>query len=116
MEINLLEVGKRVRQIKEEVFDESRRQFCKRCDLSEKHLATIERGDVQIKLNTLNKIISATGTDANYILYGNNNNKNLQVFTNLQNIMNRSDKEELEMYYKCIVAFRSYMIKKEDEK
>jgi transcriptional regulator with XRE-family HTH domain len=114
--INKVQIGVRIRQIREEILEETREAFAKRCDLTERHVAQIERGEFLINLNTLDKIVSATGTDADYILYGKSETKKLQVNKNLHNIINKSDKDELQMYYKCVVAIKSCINKKEDEK
>ena len=115
MAIDLVQMGVRIRSIREDVFNETRKQFAKRCDLNERTLAQIEKGETEIKLSNLYKILYATGADANYILLGKGDYSNFQVEKNLTNIIKTTNKEELEMYYKCITTMRSYMIKKDDE-
>lgn len=73
----------------------------------------LERGDFLISLNSLDNIISATGIDADYILYGKGENSKLQVKENLYDIIDKSNKEEVKMYYTCISAIKNYVNKKE---
>lgn len=115
MAIDLVQIGGRIRRVREEIFEEKRKQFAKRCDLTERNLAKIEKGETEIKISNLYKILYTTGIDANYILLGKGDYENFQVEKNLQNIIKTTNKEELEMYYKCITTMRSYMIKKEDK-
>lgn len=51
----------------------------------------------------------ATGIDTEYILYGKGENNKLPIRGNLLEIIQKSDKEELKMYYKCITTIRSYI-------
>lgn len=113
MALDKIVIGARIRKIREEIFEESREQFGKRCDLTERHIGQIERGDFLISLNSLDNIVSATGIDADYILYGKGENSKLQVRENLIDIIDKSDKEELKMYYKCIATIKSYVTRKD---
>lgn len=115
MALDKVLIGTRIRKIREELLEESRVDFGKRCDLTERHVGQIERGDFLISLPTLDKISIATGVDTDYILYGKGENNKLKVKNTLDNIIDRSDKDELKMYYKCITTMKSYMIKKEND-
>lgn len=112
MALDKIAIGARIRKIREEIFEESRDKFGKRCDLTERHIGQIERGDFLIGLNSLDKISAATGIDTDYILYGKGKNSKLQVRDNLYNIIDKSDKEELKMYYTCISSMKNYINKK----
>ena len=112
MALDKVMIGARIRKIREEIFEESRDKFGKRCDLTERHIGQIERGDFLISLSSLDMIASATGVDVDYILYGKGENNKLQITENMHNIIDRSDKEELKMYYKCLCTIRSYVNKK----
>ena len=112
MALDKVMIGARIRKIREEIFEESRDKFGKRCDLTERHIGQIERGDFLISLSSLDMIASATGIDTDYILYGKGENNKLQISENLHSFIDRSDKEELKMYYKCICTIKSYMSKK----
>ncbi len=70
MALDRIAIGARIRRIREEIFEESREQFGKRCDLTERHVGQLERGDFLIGLVSLDSIVSSTGIDADYILYG----------------------------------------------
>lgn len=112
MALDKIIIGARVRKIREEIFEESREKFAQRCDLTERHVGQIERGDFLPSLYTLDKIAFSTGVEMDYLLYGKGENKKLQVRENLYSIINNSDKEELKMYYKCICNIRHYINKK----
>lgn len=73
----------------------------------------IERGDFLISLNSLDCIITATGIDTDYILYGKTDKNKLQLKENLHNIIDMCDKEELKMYYKCITTIKDFVNKSE---
>lgn len=70
MALDKVVIGTRIRKIREEIFEETRENFGKRCNLTERHIGQIERGDFYISLKALDKIVSATGIDVDYILYG----------------------------------------------
>jgi len=111
MALDKVIIGARIRKIREEVFEETREQFGKRCDLTDRHIGQIERGDFLISLISLDKIASATGIDVDYILYGKGKNDKLKIKQNLNTIIERSDREELKMYYKCISTIKGYVSK-----
>ena len=107
MALDRIAIGARIRRIREEIFEESREQFGKRCDLTERHVGQLERGDFLIGF-----IVSSTGIDADYILYGKGDNNKLQIKENLYNIIDKIKKDELKMYYTCITAIKNYVNKK----
>ena len=49
MALDKLLIGNRIRILREELFEESRRDFAKRCELTERHIAQIERGEFLFK-------------------------------------------------------------------
>ena len=112
MALDKIAIGARIRKIREEIFEESRDKFGKRCDLTERHIGQIERGDFLIGLNSLDKISAATGIDTDYILYGKSENKHLNVRKTIDNFLDKSSKEELKMYYTCISSMKNYINKK----
>ena len=75
MTLDPLLIGTRIRKIREEEYNETRTDFANRCGLTETHIGQIERGEILLSTNALNKIITGTGANANYILYGNTNSK-----------------------------------------
>ena len=111
MALDKIAIGARIRKIREEIYEESRDKFGKRCDLTERHIGQLERGDFLISLSTLDKIASSTGIDLDYIVYGKGQNDKLSIKQILNTIMDRSDKEELKMYYKCITTIKNFITK-----
>ena len=75
MKLNRLQIGERIRKIREEVLKSTRIDFANVCQITERQLGKIERGECLMTLDTLHKIINATGADAGYILYGEINTK-----------------------------------------
>ena len=112
MILDNIEIGTRIRKIREEKYKETRQLFAERCGLSENHLGKLERGALQISISALNKICSATGTTTDYILYGNSETKNLTTRKTIDNFLDNSTKKELKMYLKFISTLKSYF---EDE-
>ena len=45
MALDKVIIGSRIKKIREDIFEESRNQFGKRCNLTERHIGQIERGD-----------------------------------------------------------------------
>ena len=41
MALDQIIIGTRIRKIREEIFEETREKFAKRCDLTERHVRTI---------------------------------------------------------------------------
>ena len=111
MVLDKILIGTRIRKIREEIFEESRSKFAQRCDLKERYIGQVERGEFLLSLECLNKIVSATGVDINYILYGIEENKNLKPIENLHHMINISNSEEAMVYYKCICTVKSYLNK-----
>lgn len=109
MALDKIVIGARIRKIREEIFEETREKFAKRCDLTERHIGQIERGDFLLSLNSLDSIAYSTGIDVDYILYGKGESNQIHIQRTLKNIIEKSDKEELKMYYKCITTIRSYI-------
>lgn len=112
MALDKVLIGARIRKIREELLEESRNDFAKRCNLTERHIGQIERGDFLLSLSTLSKITEATGVDSDYILFGKGENNKLKIKETLETLIDRADKDELKMYYKCITTIKSYVNKK----
>ena len=109
MALDRVIIGARIRKIREEIFEETREKFGKRCNLTERHIGQIERGDFLISLHSLDLISTSTGIDVDYILYGKGEKNKFQVKENLHSIIEKSDKDELIMYYKCICTIKNYL-------
>lgn len=115
MALDKLIIGSRERNIREEIFEESRKEFAKRGNLEDRHIAQIERGEFLFSLTTLDKIATATGSVTDYILYGNNKNKNISIKENLYTLIDRADSDELQMYFKCLTTIKNYLNKKDNK-
>ena len=116
MSLDKVLIGERIRKIREETFNESRKLFAIRCDLTERCIGQIERGDFLLSLKTLNKIAIATGINTDYILYGNSSDDKSNLKYALHTIIDRFDKKQLDMYYKCITTIINYEVLKYKKK
>lgn len=108
MILNPIEIGMRIRKVREEIYHESRLLFAERCGLSENHLGKLENGTLLISIKALNKICTAAGSSPNYILYGESETKNLSTRKTIDNFLDNSTKKELKMYLKFISTLKSY--------
>ena len=106
MAIDRINIGTRIRKIREEVFDESREKFGRRCNLTERYIGQVERGDFLLTLSSLDKIASSIGVDVDYLLYGKNNNERSIEKQNLINLIDKSSKAEIAFYYKFLCDLR----------
>lgn len=112
MALDKVLIGERIRKVREDIFEESRKAFAKRCDLDYRHLSQLERGEFIFSLPTLDKIATATGTDTDYLLYGKKDNGKLKVVENLYTLIDRANVDELQMYFKCLTSIKYYTDKK----
>lgn len=113
MALDKVLIGERIRYIRKDIFGESGIEFGHRCDIGERHVAQLERGEYNIGLETLDKISIATGVNTDFILYGNRDNKKRVIEKDiLWNIIERADKDELQMYYKCATSINKCLYKK----
>lgn len=110
MTLDKINIGLRIREIRENVYKESRQLFAERCGLSENQLGKLERGSVLISITALNKICSSVGVTSDYILYGNSETKNLSTRKTIDNLLDNSTKEELKVYLKFISTLKGYMM------
>lgn len=113
MALDKILIGNRIRKIREDIFEESRKDFARRCNLDTRHVAQLERGEFLLSLPTLDKIAIATGTDTDYLLYGKGKKNKLKVVENLYTMIERADTDELQMFFKCLTTIKSYVNKKE---
>ena len=109
MALNKMIIGTRIRKIREDIYKESRKEFGNRCNLTERHIGQIERGDNLLNLSTLDKIISATGIDIGYILYGNEEKNKHQLAKSLHNFIDKCDVADLQFYNKFITSHQNYI-------
>ena len=111
MSLDKLSIGMRLREIREDIYHETRHDFAERCNLSENHLGKLERGELLLSIKALDKIFTATAADPDYILYGKCNNKTFKVRQTLDNFLDSSSKEELKMYLKFISTIKGFTSK-----
>lgn len=113
MALDKVIIGERIRYIRKDMLGETRDQFGDRCSISNRHVAQLERGEYKISLKTLDKISIATGVGTDFILYGNRENERRTIEKEiLYNIIERADKDELQMYYKCATSINKCLSKK----
>lgn len=106
MALDKLAIGLRIRKIREEIYHETRSDFSYRCSITESHLGQIERGEILVSLNALDKIAIATGTDTDYLLYGKSESNENKTRKNINKFLDRSDEEELKTYFKCLASIK----------
>lgn len=99
-------IGLRIREIREEVYKETRSDFSYRCSITESHLGQIERGEILVSLNALDKIAIATGSNTDYLLYGKLDNKDNKMRKHINKFLDRSNDEELKAYFKCLTSIK----------
>ena len=108
MVLDSIKIGTRIRKIRDEKYNEWRQAFAERCGLYENHLGKLERGALLISIKALNKICSATGTTADYILYGNSETKNLKIRKSIDNFLDRCNKKQLKIVFNLVSSLESY--------
>lgn len=108
MKLDEIEIGARIRKIREEDFKETRQVFAERCEITENHLGRLERGQFLITTKLLNKICTVSGVNADFILYGREGNKELSIRRKIETFLNNASKEEMKMYYKIISSIAEY--------
>lgn len=102
MKLDEIEIGVRIRKIREEEFRESRQVFAERCGITENHLGRLERGQFLITTKLLNIICTVSGESSDYILYGKTKRKETSARNKIDNFLDNASKEELKMYFKII--------------
>ena len=106
MALDRLAIGLRIRKIREEIYHENRTDFSYRCSITESHLGQIERGEILVSMNALDKIAISTGSDTDYLLYGKNEDEDNKIRKQINKFLDRSSKDELKMYFKCFAAIK----------
>ena len=116
MALDKVMIGERVRTIREEYLKETRKNFAQRCNLQERYIGQVEKGEFNISLKNLDKIVTSTGVQTDFYLYGKSEDKQLGIKQALITILDNSDKEQLELYYKLITTMRNFETNKYKEK
>lgn len=106
MKLDEIEIGARIRKIREEDFRESRQAFAERCEITENHLGRLERGQFLITTKLLNTICTIAGVETDYILYGKGKSKNLSIREKIENFLDTASTEELRVYYGIISTIK----------
>ena len=104
MSLNKLEIGNRIKQLRENVFHESRLVFAERCSLSNNHLARLERGEWLMSVETLSNIHKNTGISLEYILFGDEDNNEVDIRKNIDYFLSKCSKDQLDLYYTIILS------------
>ena len=106
---NNLEVGERIRGIREEL-KMNRERFSEMIDVSDVFLGQIERGERSLSLKTLCRIVSFTGVSTDFILFGNNDNNS--TVHKINRILAKSSEANIKYFYEIIncphVFFKTY--------
>lgn len=102
---NNLEVGERIRKIREEL-KMNRETFSEMIDISDVFLGQIERGERSLSLKTLCRIVSFTGSSTDFILFG--TMKENTTINKINRILNKSSDTMIDYIYQIITASFSF--------
>lgn len=106
---NNIEVGERIRNIREEL-KMNREKFSEMIDISDVFLGQIERGERSLSLKTLCRIVSFTGVSTDFILFGNTNNNS--TINKINRILSKSSDANIQYFYEIIncshIFFKTY--------
>lgn len=109
MALDKVQIGERIRSIRVNIFKETRQVFADRCDMTESHIGQIERGAITPSIIALDKIAVNTGESLDYIIYGKKKTDDLR--RNIDIFLDRSNGEEIKMYFKCLSTIKGYICK-----
>ncbi len=96
---NNMEIGNRIREIRENL-NLNRDKFSELVDISESFLTKIELGNKSLSIETLMKISQGTGVSADYLLFGNLENNNMQK--KISKLLYSTSEKHLELIYTII--------------
>ncbi|MCI8444543.1 MAG: helix-turn-helix transcriptional regulator [Clostridia bacterium] len=102
---NNVEVGERIRKIREEL-KMNRETFSEMIDISDVFLGQIERGERSLSLKTLCRIVSFTGSSTDFILFGTMEEN--ATINKINRILNRSSDTMILYIYELITASFSF--------
>lgn len=105
---NNLEIGNRIRKIRTEL-KMSRNVFSENIDISESYLAQLELGNKSLGMNTLISLCEYTGCSADYILFGNEEDKELSKKVN--RIVYHLPENSLTLSYEILRSIKAYSSK-----
>jgi transcriptional regulator with XRE-family HTH domain len=104
-------IGARVRKVREEIFEETRKNFAQRCGVSDRYIAQIERGEFVPSIENLDKIATSTSIEMDYLLYGKNDKALSHVKEQLHTIIDRCDDEQAKKIFSCLSTMKNYYFK-----
>lgn len=111
MALDKVLIGERVRKVREEIFEDSRKQFAQRCDLTERYIAQVERGEFIPSIQNLDKIATSTSIEMDYFLYGKSKKTTSYVKEQLHTFIDRCDNAQAKMIFSCLSTMRNYYFK-----
>lgn len=112
MALDNINIGARIRKVREELYKENREDFAERCGFSENQLGKIERGSLTVTTKNLDKICSITGVSSDYILYGKESSKTFNIRDAIDNLLNKCSKDELSVIFKFLSLLKAkFMLK-----
>ena len=112
MELDVIQIGERIRKIREQDFKENREQFAERCNINANHLGKLERGGFRISTKLLNTICTVSGASADYILYGKIRNNDTATREKIDNMLDNASIGELKAFLRVLNTIReNYQIK-----
>ena len=103
---NTLEVGNRIRNVREEL-RMSRSVFSEKINISESYLAQLELGNKSIGMNTLISLCEYTGYSSDYFLFGKIGENDLRK--RIIRMVNIIPEESLDLVYEIIRSIKSYI-------
>jgi transcriptional regulator with XRE-family HTH domain len=109
---NNLEVGERIRKIREEL-KMNRETFSEMIDISDVFLGQIERGERSLSIKTLCRIVSFTGSSTDFILFG--TAKENSTINKINRILHRSSETMISYIYQIIIASLAFFKTHEEE-
>ncbi len=102
---NDLEVGNRIRGIREELHM-SRNMFSEKVNISESYLAQLELGNKSIGMNTLIAICDYTGCSADYLLFGEHGHNDTSK--KIIRIVNHLPDSSLDLCYEILRSIKAH--------
>jgi len=111
MALDKVLIGERIRKVREEVLHESRKSFAFRCNLEDRYIAQVERGEFLFSLKNLDIIARTAGVSTDYILYGIDNGKMSSAKSRLHTIIDMYDDERASAVFKCVTILETYFSK-----
>jgi transcriptional regulator with XRE-family HTH domain len=112
IEIDNKAVGQRIREEREK-FGLSREEFAEILGLSDYYIGQLERGERQMSLPVLVKIVNCLHVSLDYLIFGKaaNNAYDSNKDTEINNLLNKCSPKELDIIKKLIKTILPYLCK-----